>query len=383
LATLANQLSMGMQQVLLGWLVFAMTGSDGMVGTIYAVRSAPNLVVGLAVGVLTDRLDRRTLMRLAVLGMALISLMMAWLAFVDRLQVWQLLVCTGMLGTMRALEMTARQVYVFDTLGAGAAVQGIALISLAQRVGGAVGALLAGATLQWWGTSATLLVMGLSYSTSVCVLYTLRQPGASAPISREPLWQNVIAYVRALRTNRAMRSLMLSTVAAETLGFSHQVMLPILAKEVLQVGAAGLGVLTAFRFVGGILGVGLLTALGEIQRRGALLLGMLVLFGSSQILLAHAPHFWLAVVCVTLVNVVGSVADILHQTLLQYSVSNEQRGRAMGSWIVSIGTAPVGHLEIGHLAGLTNARVALSVNGLALMALALVLAALLPRLRRL
>ena len=129
--------------------------------------------------------------------------------------------------------------------------------------------------------------------------------------------------------------------------------------------------------------MGLLTALGEIQRRGALLLGMLVLFGSSQILLAHAPHFWLAVVCVTLVNVVGSVADILHQTLLQYSVSNEQRGRAMGSWIVSIGTAPVGHLEIGYLAGLTNAGVALSVNGLALTALTLVLAALLPRLRRL
>jgi hypothetical protein len=69
--------------------------------------------------------------------------------------------------------------------------------------------------------------------------------------------------------------------------------------------------------------------------------------------------------------------------MLQFSVANEQRGRAMGSWIVGTGTAPIGHLEIGHLASLTTARLALLVNGIALLLLPLAIAVLLPRLRRL
>ena len=383
LATVSSQSGQGMQQVLLGWLVLAMTDSEGMVGVIFAIRSAPNLLVGLVIGALTDRLDRRLLMRLAVFGLALISLIMAWLAFAHWLQVWHLLVYAGVLGTLQALSITARQVYVYDLLQTSGATRGLALISVAQRCGGALGALLAGATLQWWGPGASFLVMGLSYSASLVGLWVLRQAGTAAPKSREPLWDNIKAYVEALRTNRVMRSLMVSTAAAETLGFSHQVMLPILAKEVLQVGAAGLGVLTAFRFVGGILGAGLLTVLGEARRQGAVLLLVLMLFGAGQVFLAQALHFWLAVVCVTCINIMASIADILHQTLLQYSVPNEQRGRAMGSWVVGLGTAPLGQLEIGYLASFTSVRMALSINGLALIALTVGLALLLPRLRRL
>jgi MFS family permease len=383
LATIVSQLGMGMQQVLLGWLVLTMTGSDSMVGIIFAVRSTPNLVVGLAVGALTDRLDRRLLMRLAGCGTTLATLVVAGLLLSQRLQVWQLLVYAGILGTLHALEMTARQVYVYDTLGASGAAQGIALISMAQRLGSAAGALLAGAVFQWWGGATAFFVMTLSYGLGVSVLYALRQAGIAAPLLREPLGQNLRAYVHALRTNQAMRSLMISTAIAEILGFSHQVMLPILAKEVLQVGAAGLGVLTAFRFLGGTLGVVLLTALSTMRRQGVFLLVVLVLFGSSEALLGHAAHFWLAIVCITFINIMAAIADVLHQTLLQFSVSNEQRGRAIGAWVVGVGTAPVGHLEIGYLASLTSAQAALAANGLLLVVLTAALAICLPRLRRL
>jgi MFS family permease len=383
LATIFSQLGMGIQQVLLGWLVLEMTGSEGMVGIIFAVRSAPNLVVGLGIGALTDRLDRRTLMRLAVGGMMLASLIVAWLLFGGHLHIWQLLLYTAVLGAFRSLEMTARQVYVFDVLGSGSALQGIALNSTAQRIGGAVGALVAGVIIQRWGPSASFLVMGLSYGAGAGGLCLLHHRGASAPTSRESLGKSLMAYMWALRTNQVMRSLMVSTAAAETLGFSHQVMLPILAKEVLQVGATGLGVLTAFRFIGGLFGVGLLAALGEGRRQGALLLVVLFLFSAGQLLLAQAPNFWFTVLCVTFINVMASATDILHHTLLQYSVPNEQRGRAMGAWIVGVGSAPIGHLEIGHLASLTSVHMALSVNGLALATLALILVVCMPQLRRL
>jgi hypothetical protein len=83
------------------------------------------------------------------------------------------------------------------------------------------------------------------------------------------------------------------------------------------------------------------------------------------------------------INTMAAATDLLHMVLLQHSVANEQRGRAMGAWVVGSGAAPVGHLEIGYLAGVAGARLALLLNGVALMVLAGAFALCLPRLRRL
>lgn len=372
-----------MQQVLLGWLMLAMTDASSMVGVLFAVRSAPNVLVGLVAGALTDRLDRRTLMRLVACGMALLSWLLAALWWLGHLHVWPLLLCAGLLGTLHAFEATARQAYTFDVVGGSGAEQGLALLSLAQRLGGVLGSLLAGMTLHWWGTGVSLLLMGCSYGGGAAALWALRHRGSAAPLVTESMWQNVVAYGRELRSNRVMQSLMLSTAGAELLGFSHQVLLPTLARDVLQSGAAGLGLLTAARFLGGVLGSGVLMSLGLIQHRGALLLATLALFGSAQALLAYVPSFWLALACVVVINVMAAATDILHMTLLQHSVMNEQRGRAMGAWVVGCGTAPLGHLQIGYLAGLAGAPLALLCNGVGLLVLAGTLALCLPRLRRL
>jgi MFS family permease len=154
-STVSNQLGQGMQQVVLGWLVFEMTGSGGMVGAIFAARSAPNLIVGLAAGSITDRLDRRILMQLSLWGTVLANLAAAFLLFTNQLTVWQLMLITFLLGTLQAFHMTARQVYVYDIVGANGAVSGIALISLAQRVGQVFGALLAGWLIEWQGSGVS------------------------------------------------------------------------------------------------------------------------------------------------------------------------------------------------------------------------------------
>src|SRR5215470_13018169 len=232
-ATLCSQIGAGMQQVLLGWLVLSMTDSSSMVGVLFAVRSLPNLLVGFAAGAMTDRLDRRTLMRVMVCGMALVAWLVAWLVWIGQMTLWPLLLCAGLFGLLQAFESIARQVYTCDVVGLSGAVQGLALLSLAQRLGGVLGSLLAGATLQWWGSSVSFLLMGISYGGGAVALWALRHRGAAAPRVKESMWHNVVAYGQELRTNRLMQSLMLSTAGAELLGFSHQVMLPILAKEVL------------------------------------------------------------------------------------------------------------------------------------------------------
>ena len=383
LSTVANQLGWGMQQVLLGWLVFDMTGNAGMVGAVFAARSAPNLVVGLIAGSVTDRFDRRAIMRLACLTMLALSSLSSWLLFSNLMSVWVLLGAAFLLGAAQAFYMTSRQVYVYDIVGGRRAINGIALVSLAQWVGGIIGSLATGALIAWQGPAAAFLLMGITYGVGIAIMWWLKHAGSAAPPVREPIMENLLNYFRALKNNRTMLSLIISTAGAEVLGFSHQVMLPILAKEVLGVGAVGLGILTAFRFLGSAIGVFTVAGLERLRRKGLLLLCIIGMFGIGEILLGQSPYFWVAVVCVMFINLLASATDILHHTLLQLSVTNEQRGRAMGSWIFGIGMAPVGQLEVGYLAGETSSKTALLVNGAALIVLAAVMAISLPRLRRL
>ena len=383
ISTFANQFGQGTSHVIIGWLVLDMTGSALLVGVAFAVRSAPNLIVGLAAGPITDRYDRRILMKISVIGLMLTALTLSGLVYFDIITIASLLCGVFFLGAFQAMYMTARQTYVYDIVGANRAISGLALIGLAQRISQLIGALLAGTTILSIGGSGPFIAMAIGYLIGLTCIFLLVEVGDSAPDRQETIVENLINYFKALRSNRLLLSLMISTAGAEILGFSHAVILPILALQVLDVGPEGLGLLTASRFVGATIGITGLAIAGDVKRPGALLLATMFFFGISQIVLGYAQTFWVAVTLVAIVNIMATMSDVLHQSLLQLSVSNEQRGRAMGSWIIGIGTAPIGQSEVGLLAGATDSKTALLINGASLAILAVIMAVLLPKLRKL
>jgi MFS family permease len=172
------------------------------------------------------------------------------------------------------------------------------------------------------------------------------------------------------------------TAIAEVLGFSHQALLPSLARDVLQVGPEGLGVMTAARQVGGLAGIAFTSGLGG-ARYGPLFLSVIIGFGASLVALGFAPSFTVVLLILVGANALGAVTDVLAQTLIQLAVPSGLRGRAGGAWVVSIGMAPLGQFQVGALASLFGVSAALGVNGVALMAVGAAAALLVPKLRRL
>jgi hypothetical protein len=125
---------------------------------------------------------------------------------------------------------------------------------------------------------------------------------------------------------------------------------------------------------------------GFTRGSGALFVGVLVAFGASLIGLGTAPYvvgLTGVVAVVVMANAAGAIADLLAQSLLQLSVPRRLRGRAGGAWVVAIGFAPLGQIQIGALASLFGVSAALGASGLALVALAGATALLYPRLRTL
>jgi MFS family permease len=156
-----------------------MSNSSAMVGVAFALQMAPNLVMGFAAGAISDRMDRRTLMRLATIGMGIFALTMAWGAWRDAIYVEHVLIYAAVIGVLRAVETTARQAYIYDLIGLQGAVQSLAFNAIAQRTGGTIGALIAGWALAIGGASAAFLSIGLCFGLGAVLLYLLRSP---API---------------------------------------------------------------------------------------------------------------------------------------------------------------------------------------------------------
>jgi hypothetical protein len=160
------------------------------------------------------------------------------------------------------------------------------------------------------------------------------------------------------------------TAASEVLGFSHQAVLPSLARDVLRVGPEGLGAMNAARQAGGILGMLTVGRLSQMGGLTSLFIAVLGVFGAGVAGLGLASGYAAVLVLLLLINVVGSVADVLGQILMQQVVPAGLRGRASGAWVVAIGVGPVGQLQIGALVSWVGVAAALGLTGTALVVIA-------------
>jgi len=372
------------ETVVVGWLTLELTNSPFMVSAALSMRMLPLFFIGVPAGALADQVSRPRLLMAAGFGQALAASTLAIVVLLGMVTVAHVMLVTLAAGIFRGVEQAARQSYAHDVVGPAALVSGLAVLGVGMRSGGLVGSLVVGAVIARFGSGAAYLVVALGFLGSALVLMRAMAPPRTRSGATSSVWRSTVEFLGALRRDRRLLVLMMLTAGAEILGFAHQALLPSLARDILHTGPAGLGVLTAARSVGGILGLLGASARGGIGG-GALFLAVLFGFGAGLIALGAAPYvvgFAGVFVVVTLVNAMGGLADLLAQSLLQLSVPKELRGRAGGAWVVAIGLAPLGQLQIGALASLFGVSIALGTSGLALVILASATSLLFPRLKR-
>lgn len=382
-ASAFNHMGTNGEQVVLSLLAFRMTESTAWVGTVLALYFLPMLIFGLLSGAIADRLDRRAVLRgtelVIIANLVLFSVAIVF----ESVGLWAVLVFAGISGTARAIYQPARLSYVYDIVGGQHIVTGLGLINLGTRLGQLAGALLAGAVMQRLGTSSALLVLATAHLVAFTFVLRLRSVGLAAGIERVPIGQNLREYLHEIRVNRTLLMLLIVTASVEAFGFSFMTALPELATTRFGMGAEGLGIMHAARAAGGILASLLLVGLGGPRRKGLVYLAAIFTFGGSLVLLAGSGLFVLALAALLLVSGSAVTTDILTQSMFQLCVPEGLRGRAMGVWVLAVGTGPLGHLEMGALAVTIGLGGALLANGAALIGIGLLTAIFAPRLRKL
>lgn len=382
-AATGNYMGYGGEQVVIGLLVFQVTGTSAWVGVAMALYFLPLFIFGMAAGAIADWIDRQKLLRIVEAVIAANLMLFGVLAALDAVALWQVLAMTFLSGSARAVYLPVRQSYAYDIVGADQVVAGLGLLTIGMRAGQLVGALVAGSAMQRLGTDAALFILAGFHGVTFLIVSRLRSIPTEVHSNPVPILENLREYVHEMRRNRTLLMLILVTAAVEVLGFSFATILPELATERLGVGAEGLGVMHAVRAAGGFAaGIALAGAAG-FRRRGLAYLVVIYAFGAALIGLAAASGFASILLAVLVVAALASASDILTQSMMQLSVPDRLRGRAMGAWVFAIGSAPLGHLEMGALAATVGVGTALSINGLGLILIGVLTTIVVPGLRKL
>ncbi len=345
-----------MERTTTAWLALQAGGGAFAVGLVFAARSLPSLLFGLAAGTIADRTDRRR--QLLMVAGASFSLMAAlgWLVGAGTIRVWQVIAISFAAGCVQAFDTPARQALVLDTTPREIAPNAMALNALAARLFGALGAFGAGVLIPLIGVAHCYFVIAVAYGLVVAFITALRVPrGSRVPVVHPP-------FGRALR-DAARLITAIPEIVSEVFAFSYNSALPVVARDVLMAGPEGLGTLNAAASVGGTIALVLLSLLAGRVRREPLIGGIFVAYGASLIVLAATHDLRVAAAVLVVTGLCAGAFDVLQQTLIQMAVPEEQRGRAIGIWVLGVGSAPVGNLEMGALIAARGAPSALLING--------------------
>jgi MFS family permease len=370
------------QLVAVGWVLLEESDSPFIVGLGIGAFLAPNALLGVLGGAITDRLDRRLVMRLASIALGLNTLLLGVLTL-DSIHIWQVVLLSASGGAMWSLFQTGQQSYTFDVVGADDAARGLAIGTLALRAGGVAGALGAGLMLSAWGAGETYITLSGAHLLCALTILLARTRGQAAPSALLPLRQNLLEYAGELRRNRTLAWLIVLMVAAEIFGFSHYSAMPVLIRDELGGDGGDLGVASALASLAGIFAILMFSARAGFASTGIAFIAIIAGYGVSVFVLGQMQALIIAMVVAALVSGIASVCDVQSQVLVQKAVPNEMRGRAMGTWALALGTGPLGHLQMGALISGFGVSTALAINGGLLFASGLAAALLLRRIRRL
>jgi MFS family permease len=383
ITTITMSLGNFMMTVSLGWLVLQLTNSPLSLGLVWAVRSAPNLLWGMLAGAVADRIDRKRLQLVTLSLFAVCGFVLGYLIQQDLIQLWHVLVITFLWSSIRAFDGPARQAFVVDLVGRQGAMSGISLNAVGMRGIGIISGVAAGVIIDLFGlewpffviTAANILALGMTAS--------IRGVERRASSSSQSIWGNLVEGMQIVLKNRVILALMVMAATCEMFGFSHSVLLPVFARDVLKVGAVGLGMFNTLLSLGGLVAGLVLASLGDYKYKGRLILGIFCTFGVALVLFANSPIYPLSLILIGVVGVTAAGHDAMQHILLQLNVSEEQRGRAMGIWQLSIGFGVLGSVTLGVLADRFGAPLAQSIFGSIMVIIFFALILMVPKLRSL
>ena len=354
-----------MQVWSLFWHIRTITDQPIALGGVGLARILPIIVFSLVGGTLADVFNRRRVLFVTQIVMALAALILAVLTFRGQVALWHIYVLTAVQAVAVAFDSPARQALVPNLVPARDLPNAFSLTSIGFQTGAILGPALSGLVIAYLGQPYTYLINAISYLAVILALLMMGPILQKAdPVHR------VTVSLPAIREGLQFiwnHPIILSTMVLDffaTFFSSANTLMPIFARDILHVGAIQYGWLSSAQSIGAVAAGLVVSQIDEIRRQGPVFLVSVVAFGLATIGFGFARSFPLAMLALIFIGASDSVSTIIRNTIRQLQTPDYIRGRMTSvNQIFFMGGPQLGEVEAGVVAQLFGATFAIVSGG--------------------
>ncbi len=371
------------QRVAMSWLVYRLTSSEVLLGTVSFLGLIPVFVFSPFAGVLADRIDRRRLLVTTQVLAMLQALILAGLIMTGSIRIEHIMVLAVFLGLINAFDTPVRQAFTLEMIEkiedlSNAIALNSAMFNGARLVGPAI----AGALIAVFGEGPCFLLNGLSYLFVIAALLLMRIPKVERKTKQQNLLhglQEGFSYAFGFAPIRIVLSLL---IVMSILGTPYIVLMPIFAKDILHGGAHTLGFLMSATGGGALCGAVYLASRKTVVGLVRILPLTAILFSLGLIGFALSRYQWLSILLLIITGFGMMVQMASSNTILQTIVDEDKRGRIMSLYVMCVmGTTPLGSFLAGAVANRIGTPETLVIGGSCCLACSIIFMRKLPALR--
>ena len=384
---MGQRASMNMQMIARSLLIWRLTDSAAILGIMSIFHALPMLLLALFGGVIADRVQKKYVLLVGMVSSAVFSLGVALALNLDYLSAdragswWILAVASLLQGCVMGLMIPSRQAIIHEIVSEEQLMNAISLDSLGQNTFRLMAPALSGFLIEAFDFEAVYYVMtGLYVLGAVFISFMPLTSKMSVHGGRA--LADIIEGFKYIRHESTILLILVFTLFVVFLSMPYMTLMPIFTDDILGVGASGLGLLISISGVGAISGSLALASLPN-KRRGIMLLVSGLILGAALVGFSFSSSWYLTMVLIVFVGLGQAGRMALGNTLIQYYVDDEYRGRVMSVYMMEFGLTSFGSFAAGMMAEAMGAQWALGGFAMVLALVSLLALAFLPRLRRL
>ncbi len=361
-----------MQSAALGWLVYSTTGSAAALGTLAVFRLGPLLLLALPAGVLIDRWPKRRVLIATQTSFMLQATVLSCLAFGGRALYQAILLVSLLSGVTQAFDAPCRRSFLVDLVGREDLLNAVSLNSALSSMAAIAGPALAGVAMAKLGGGWCFLISALSRAVVVFALLAVSTEGkpSAVRVARGHFLEEAREGLRHIMDTGLLRTVMGMALVIFIFGLNDNVIVPVFADRVLDVGVRGYGNLLSSVGIGGLLGAifGAAASHRKVTGRTIALKGLGI--GATLTLLSTARTYAMTTVLLAVLGFLGMVFANTTSSATQSSAEPALRGRVMSVYaIVEMGTMPIGNALTGLVVDTAGARAGFLIGGAVSVAL--------------
>lgn len=376
---LFSVLAQNMEHVAQGWLVLELTNSPLALGVTGLAHALPTITLTLVGGAIADRADRRRIMIASQTGTALMFLTIAVLVLTGLAALWHVMVLAFISGSIRAFDRPSRMALLPQMVPREDIPNAVAIGGTIWQLCRLVGPAAAGILIYLFGVGPTFIACCLASFTAVSLWLSIHAVQPALAASGGGLLKNMMEGVNFIRKNELYYTLMGMTFFNSVFGMSYLILMPVFARDILQVGSQGFGFLQTAGGAGALIGTLLVATFSDPRRlplqaaRGA------TLFGALLLLFAFSRLYPLSLALAFVLGMVSQFYITAINTVLQLNLPEQLRGRVMGVHGLTWDLMPVGGMIAGTIAEFAGAPAAVAVGAVFVAGLGLWVMPIAPR----